>query len=162
MEDVWPASGSGRGGGCTRGTRLGEGWEYPFRLSENGTVSGGNTPEATSTGRKLLTTPTKFAPFYTSLTFLEVPCGSQVFPGGRGRHEVFQGAYTAGERAPLLRRPIVFGCAQGTVRPNDLRICSELQAQPGGCVGRCSSVQEGGETDSLPQLVDVLCEVGDE
>jgi hypothetical protein len=93
--------------------------------------------------------------------FPEVLCGSQVFPGGRGRHEVFQGAYTAGDSAPLLRRPIVFGCVQGTVRPNNLRIRSELQAQPGGCVGRCSGVQDGGEMDGLPRLVDVSCEVGD-
>jgi hypothetical protein len=33
---------------------------------ENGTESGGNTPKATSAGRKVLTTPTKCAPFYTS------------------------------------------------------------------------------------------------
>jgi hypothetical protein len=40
---------------------LGEGWEYPFRFSESGTVSGGNTLEATFAGRKVLTTPTKCA-----------------------------------------------------------------------------------------------------
>jgi hypothetical protein len=51
-----------------RGTRLGGGWEYPFRLSESGTVSGGNTLEATSAGWKVLTTPTKCVPFYTSMT----------------------------------------------------------------------------------------------
>jgi hypothetical protein len=94
-------------------------------------------------------------------TFPEVPCGSQVFPGGRECHEAFWGAYTAGELAPLLRRPIVFGCVQGIARPNNIGICLELQAQPGGRVGRCSSIQEGGETDSLPQLVNVSCEVGD-
>jgi hypothetical protein len=93
--------------------------------------------------------------------FPEVPCGSQVFPGGRGRHEVFQGAYTAGEQVPLLRRPIVSRCVRSTVKPNNLRICLELQAQPGNCVSRCSSAQEGGETDSLPRLVDTSCEVGD-
>jgi hypothetical protein len=98
----------GRGEGCTRGTRSGEGWEYPFRLSESGTVNGG-------TPRKLL----------------------------------------------LLRRPIVSGCAQGTARINDLGIRLELQAQPGSCVGGCSSAQGGGETDGLPRLVDALCEVGD-
>jgi hypothetical protein len=93
--------------------------------------------------------------------FPEVPCGLQVFPGGRGRHEAFWGAYTAGERAPLLRRPIVSGCARGTARPNDLGICLGVQARPGSCVGRCSSAQGGGETDSLPWLVNVSCEVGD-
>jgi hypothetical protein len=84
-----------------------------------------------------------------------------VFPGGREHHEALQGAYTAGDSAPLLRRPIVFGCAQGAARPNNLGICLELQARPGGHVGRCSSVQEGGEIDGLPLLVNVLCEVGD-
>jgi hypothetical protein len=84
---------------------------------------------------------------------------SQVFPGGRGRHEVFQGAYMAGDSVPLLKRPIVFGCVQGTARPDDLGIRLELQAQPGGRVGRCWSVQEGGEMDGLPQLVDASCEV---
>jgi hypothetical protein len=72
-----------------------------------------------------------------------------VFPGGSECHEVFQGAYTAGDRAPLLRRPIIFG------------LCSELQAQSGGHVGRCSSIQERGETNGLPRLVNVLCEVGE-
>jgi hypothetical protein len=85
----------------------------------------------------------------------------QVFPGGRGCHEVFWGAYTAGEWVPLLRRLIVSGYAWGTARPNNLRICSEIQARPGGCVGRCSRVQEGEETDGLPWLVNVSCEVGD-
>jgi hypothetical protein len=94
-------------------------------------------------------------------TFPEVPCGSQVFPGGRECHEAFQGVYTAGDSVPLLRRPIVFGCAQGTVRPNNLGICLELQARPGGRVGRCWNIQEGGETDGLPWLVDVSCEVRD-
>jgi hypothetical protein len=84
-----------------------------------------------------------------------------VFPGGRGHHEVFQGAYTAGSSAPLLKRPIVFGCARGTARSNDFGICLELQARPGGHVGRCWNIQEGGETDGLPQLVNVLCEVGE-
>jgi hypothetical protein len=45
------------------------------------------------------------------------------------------------------------------VRLSYLRICSELQAQPGDHVGRCSSVQKGGETNGLPRLVDVSCEV---
>jgi hypothetical protein len=62
---------------------------------------------------------------------------------------------------PQLRRPIVFGCAQGTARPSDLGICLELQARPGGPIGRCWNIQGGGETDGLPQLVDVLCEVRD-
>jgi hypothetical protein len=44
---------------------------------------------------------------------------------------------------------------------NNLRICLELQALPGGHVSRCSSVQEGGETDGLPRLVNALCEVRD-
>jgi hypothetical protein len=30
----------------------------------------------------------------------------------------------------------------------------ELQARPGGSFGRCWNVQEGGETDGLPWLVD--------
>jgi hypothetical protein len=66
------------------------------------------------------------------------------------------------ERAPLLRRQIVFGCMRGIARPNDLGICLKPQAWLGGCVGRCSSVQEGGgEMDGLPRLVDASCEVGD-
>jgi hypothetical protein len=91
-----------------------------------------------------------------------VPCGSQVFPGGRERHEAFRGVYTAGGLAPLLSRPIIFGCVQGTAKPNDLGVRLELQARPGGRVGRCWNVQEGGEMDSLPRLVDASCEVGDE
>jgi hypothetical protein len=63
---------------------------------------------------------------------------------------------------PLLRRPIVSGCARGTARPNDLGICLELQSWLGSCIGGCSSAQGGGETDGLPQLVNALCEVGDE
>jgi hypothetical protein len=93
--------------------------------------------------------------------FPEVPCGSQMFPGGREHHKAFQGAYTAGDLVPLLRRPIVFGCAQGTAGPNDLGICLELQARPGGRVGRCWNIQEGGETDGLPRLVNASCKVGD-
>jgi hypothetical protein len=53
-----------------------EGWEYPFRLSESGTVSGGNTPKATSAGRKVLTTPTKCTPFYTSSTTSHISRGA--------------------------------------------------------------------------------------
>jgi hypothetical protein len=86
---------------------------------------------------------------------------SQVFPRGRGRHEVLRGAHTAGDSAPQLRRPIVFGCVRGTVRPNDLGVCLGLQARSGGRVGGCWNIQEGGETDSLPRLVDASCEVGD-
>jgi hypothetical protein len=37
----------------------------------------------------------------------------------------------------------------------------ELQAQPCGCVGRSWNIQEGGETDGLPRLVDVSCEGGE-
>jgi hypothetical protein len=85
----------------------------------------------------------------------------QVFPGGRGRHEAFRGAYTAGERVLLLRRPIVSGCARGTVRPNGLGICLELQAQPGGSVSGSSSAQEGERRVVSPRLVDAFCEVGD-
>jgi hypothetical protein len=92
--------------------------------------------------------------------FLEVPCKSQLFTGGRGRHEGFWGAYTAGERAPLLRRPIVSGWVRGVARPNDLEIYLEFQARPGSCVGRCSSAQGGRETDGLPWLVNASCEVG--
>jgi hypothetical protein len=69
-----------------------------------------------------------------------------VFPGDRGRHEVFWGAYTAGDSAPQLRRPIVFGYARGVVRPNDLGVRLELQAQASDHVGRCSSAPAGGET----------------
>jgi hypothetical protein len=62
---------------------------------------------------------------------------------------------------PLLRRPIVSTCVRCAARPNNLGMCLELQARPGSCVGECSSAQEGGETDGLPWLVDVLCEVGE-
>ena len=73
-----------------------------------------------------------------------------MFPGGRGRHEVFRGACTTGDSAPQLRRPIVFGCVRGAARPNDLGIRLELQARPGGSVSGSSSAQEGGETGCLP------------
>jgi hypothetical protein len=73
---------------------------------------------------------------------------------------VFWGAYTAGDLAPLLRRPIVFGCAQCTARPSDLEICLEPQARLGGCVCGRSSAQGGGETNGFPRLVNVSCEVG--
>jgi hypothetical protein len=86
---------------------------------------------------------------------------SQVFPGGRGHREALWGAYTAGELVPQLRRPTIFGCARGTMRRNDLGICLELQARPGGHIGRCWNIQGGGETDSLPRPVDVSCEVGE-
>jgi hypothetical protein len=69
---------------------VGEGWEYPFRLSENSKWE--NALEATSAGWKVLTTPTKCAPFYTSSMTSHVSRGamrSQVFPGGREHHEVF-------------------------------------------------------------------------
>jgi hypothetical protein len=58
-----------------------EGWEYPFRLSESGTVSGGNTLEATSAGWKVLITPTKCAPFYTSSTTSHVSRGAMRVTG---------------------------------------------------------------------------------
>jgi hypothetical protein len=57
---------------------VGEGWEYPFRLS---TVSGENTLKATSAGRKVLTTPTKCTPFYTSSTTSQVSRGSMQVSG---------------------------------------------------------------------------------
>ncbi|KAJ7860240.1 hypothetical protein B0H14DRAFT_2576737 [Mycena olivaceomarginata] len=81
----------------------------------------------------------------------EEEAAREVFPGGRGRHEVFRGAYTAGDSAPLVRRPVVFGCTRGAARPRNLRTRSELQARPGGRVGRCSSVQEEGESSGLPR-----------
>jgi hypothetical protein len=37
----------------------------------------------------------------------------------------------------------------------------ELQAWPGGRIGRCWNIQGGGETDGLPWLVDASCEVGE-
>ncbi|KAJ7799367.1 hypothetical protein B0H14DRAFT_3787976 [Mycena olivaceomarginata] len=46
-------------------------------------------------------------------------------------------------------------------RPSNLRICLELQARPGGHVGKCLSVRERGETNGLSWLVDTLCEVGE-
>jgi hypothetical protein len=60
---------------------VGEGWEYPFRLSESGTVSGKNALEATSAGRKVLTTPTKYTPFYTSLTTSHISRGAMWVAG---------------------------------------------------------------------------------
>jgi hypothetical protein len=60
---------------------VGEGWEYPFRLSESGTISGGNTLKATSAGRKVLTTPTKCAPFYTSSMTSHVSRGAMCVTG---------------------------------------------------------------------------------
>jgi hypothetical protein len=73
---------------------------------------------------------------------------------------VLRGAYTAGDSAPQRRRLIVFGCVRSIARLNDLGICLELQARPSGRVGRCWSVQDGGETDGLPWLVNASCEVG--
>jgi hypothetical protein len=86
---------------------------------------------------------------------------SQVFPGAPERHEVLQGACTAGDLVPLLRRLIICGCVRGTARPGDLRVRLELQARPGGRVRGCWNAQEGGETNGLPRLVDASCEVGD-
>jgi hypothetical protein len=60
---------------------VGEGWEYPFRLSESGTVSGENALEATSASWKVLTTPTKCAPFYTSSTTSHVSRGAMRVAG---------------------------------------------------------------------------------
>ncbi|KAJ7843535.1 hypothetical protein B0H14DRAFT_2585674 [Mycena olivaceomarginata] len=82
--------------------------------------------------------------------FPEVPCGSQAVSGAKGRHEVFRGAYMAGGWPPLSRRPIIFGCGEGITKPRNLRTRSELQARPGGRIGRCSSVQEG-ESSGLPR-----------
>jgi hypothetical protein len=64
---------------------VGEGWEYPFRLSESYTVSGENTPEANSAGWKVLPTPTKCAPF---LYLNDLPCFQRCHAGRR----CFQGA----------------------------------------------------------------------
>jgi hypothetical protein len=89
-----------------------------------------------------------------------VPCGSQVFPGGRGRHEVFRGAYMTGERTPLLRRPIVSGCARGAVRPNDLGICLELQARLVIASVGARVLRKGERGMVSSQLVDASCEVG--
>jgi hypothetical protein len=60
---------------------VGEGWEYPFKLSKSCTVSGGNTSEATSAGWKVLTTPTKCTPFYTSSTTSHVSRGAMWVAG---------------------------------------------------------------------------------
>jgi hypothetical protein len=125
---------------------------------------GENTPKAISAGWKVLTTPTKCAPFYTSWTTSHVSRSAMQVAGGfrgKGRHEAFWGAYMAGGWPPLSRRPIVFGCGKGIVRPRNLRAQSELQARPGGRIGRCSSVQEEGETSGLPWLVDASCEAGE-
>jgi hypothetical protein len=61
--------------------KIGEGWEYPFRLSETCTVSGEDTPETTSAGWKVLTTPTKCTPFYTSSTTSHVSRGAMQVAG---------------------------------------------------------------------------------
>ncbi|KAJ7839250.1 hypothetical protein B0H14DRAFT_2588101 [Mycena olivaceomarginata] len=60
---------------------VGEGWEYPFRLSESGTESGENAPRATSPGWELLTTPSKCAPFYTFWTTSHVSRGAMRVAG---------------------------------------------------------------------------------
>jgi hypothetical protein len=82
-------------------------------------------------------------------------------PGGRGRHEAFRGAYTAGEWVPLLRRPIVSGCARGAVRPNDLGICLELQARPVVASVGARVLMKGERQMVSSRLVDVSCEVGE-
>jgi hypothetical protein len=84
-----------------------------------------------------------------------------VFPGGRGCHEAFRGAYTAGEWAPLLRRPIVSGCAQGAVRPNDLGICLELQAWLVVASVGAQVLMKGERQMVSSRLVDASCEVGE-
>jgi hypothetical protein len=82
--------------------------------------------------------------------FPEVPCGSQVFPGGRGCHEAFWGTYVTGEQTPLLRRPIVPGCVRGAARPNNLGIRLGLQARMVIALVGARFAQEGGEMDDLP------------
>ncbi|KAJ7795535.1 hypothetical protein B0H14DRAFT_3158593 [Mycena olivaceomarginata] len=139
------------------GYEVGEGWEYPFRLSVSGTESGENAPRATSAGRELLTTPLNALPF--------IPLGAMRVAGGfraKGRHEAFRGAFMAGGWPPLSRRPIVFGCGKGLTKPRNLRTRPELQARPGGRLGRRSSVQGEGETSGLPRLVDASCEAEEE
>jgi hypothetical protein len=90
---------------------IGEGWEYPFRLNETCTVSGEDTLGATSAGWKVLTTPTKCTPFYTSLTTSHISRGAMRVTGvSRGAGNIMRG-FGAGYWAPLLRRPIIFGCA---------------------------------------------------
>jgi hypothetical protein len=90
-----------------------------------------------------------------------MPCGSQVFPGGRGRHEAFRGAYMTGERTPLLRRPIVSGCARGAVRPNDLGICPDLQARLVIASVGARVLRKGERQMVSSRLVDASCEVGE-
>ncbi|KAJ7829925.1 hypothetical protein B0H14DRAFT_3143744 [Mycena olivaceomarginata] len=138
---------------------VGEGWEYPFRLSVSGTESGENAPRATSAGRELLTTPLNALPFIPLYDF-HVSRGAMRVAGGfraKGRHEAFRGAFMAGGWPPLSRRPIVFGCGKGLTKPRNLRTRPELQARPGGRLGRRSSVQGEGETSGLPRLVDASC-----
>lgn len=65
-----------------------------------------------------------------------------------------------GEQTPLLRRPIVSGCARGAVRPNDLGIRLELQARL-VIVSVGARVLRKGERQMVPsRLVDASCEVG--
>jgi hypothetical protein len=85
----------------------------------------------------------------------------QVFPGGRGRHEAFQGAYMTGEWTPLLRRLIVSGCARGAARPNDLGICLELQARLVVVSVGARVLRKGERQMVSSRLVHVLCDVGE-
>jgi len=66
-----------------------------------------------------------------------------------------------GERTPLLRRPIVSGCARGAVRPNDLGIRLELQARLVIVSVGARVLRKGERRMVSSRLVDASCEVGE-
>jgi hypothetical protein len=65
-----------------------------------------------------------------------------------------------GEQTPLLRRPIVSGCARGAVRPKDLGICLELQARLVVASAGARVLRKGERWMVSSRLVDASCEVG--
>jgi hypothetical protein len=66
-----------------------------------------------------------------------------------------------GERTPLLKRPIISGCARGAVRPDDLGIRLELQARLVVASVGARVLRKGKRWMVSSRLVNVSCEVGD-
>jgi hypothetical protein len=66
-----------------------------------------------------------------------------------------------GEETPLLRRPIVSGCAWGVARPNNLGICLELQARMVVASVGARVLRKGERQMVSSRLVDASCELGE-